>query len=167
MSSLNPEVRTTHRNPLDLVEKLAVANDWPFHRQSDEELAAEIAGQWCHYKLWFAWAPEMGVMHLSCALDMKVPEKKKHGIYELLALANDKLWIGHFDLWSAEGVVMFRQALLLSGGAEPNTHQVERLLVTAIEACERYFQAFQFVVWAGKDAAEALEGVLFETVGEA
>ena len=45
--------------------------------------------------------------------------------------------------------------------------QVERLLVTAIEACERYFQAFQFVVWAGKDAAEALEGVLFETVGEA
>ena len=62
---------------------------------------------------------------------------------------------------------MFRQALLLSGGAEPNSQQVERLLVTAIEACERYFQAFQFVVWAGKDAAEALEGVLFETVGEA
>jgi hypothetical protein len=26
---------------------------------------------------------------------------------------------------------------------------------------------FQFVVWAGKSAAEALEGVLFETVGEA
>jgi hypothetical protein len=80
---------------------------------------------------------------------------------------NEQLWIGHFDLWSTEGVVMFRQALLLSGGAEPNTSQVERLLVTAIEACERYFQAFQFVVWAGKDAAEALEGVLFETVGEA
>ena len=39
--------------------------------------------------------------------------------------------------------------------------------MTAIESCERYFQAFQFVVWAGKDAVEALEGVLFETVGEA
>ncbi len=54
-----------------------------------------------------------------------------------------------------------------SGGVEPNTQQVERLLVTAIEACDRYFQAFQFVVWAGKSANEALEGALFETVGEA
>jgi hypothetical protein len=62
---------------------------------------------------------------------------------------------------------MFRQALLLSGGADPNVQQVERLLVTAIEACERYFQAFQFVVWAGRSAAEALDDVLFETAGEA
>jgi hypothetical protein len=75
--------------------------------------------------------------------------------------------MGHFDLWSSEGVIMFRQTLLLAGGAEPNSSQVERLLVIAIEACERYFQAFQFVVWAGKSANEALEGVMFETVGEA
>ena len=72
MSSLHPDMHDdeTAANPLDLVEKLAVANDWPFHRQTDEELAAEIAGQWCHYKLWFAWHPELGVMHVSCALDM-------------------------------------------------------------------------------------------------
>ena len=49
----------------------------------------------------------------------------------------------------------------------PTSAQVERLLLTAIEACERYFQAFQFVVWAGKSAPEALETVLFETVGAA
>jgi hypothetical protein len=85
----------------------------------------------------------------------------------LLSSVNEQLWIGHFDLWSDEGIVMYRQALLLSGGADPNAQQVERLLVTAIEACERYFQAFQFVVWAGRSAAEALEGVLFETAGEA
>ena len=79
MSSLHPDIHDeeTSANPLDLVEKLAVANDWPFHRQTDDELAAEIAGQWCHYKLWFAWHPELGVMHLSCALDMKVPAKKR------------------------------------------------------------------------------------------
>ena len=46
MSSLHPDMHDdeTAANPLDLVEKLAVANDWPFHRQTDEELAAEIAG---------------------------------------------------------------------------------------------------------------------------
>ncbi len=37
----------------------------------------------------------------------------------------------------------------------------------AVEACERYYQAFQFVVWAGKTAAEALDTAMFETAGEA
>ena len=41
MSSLHPDIHDddeTAANPLDLVEKLAIANDWPFHRQTDEEL---------------------------------------------------------------------------------------------------------------------------------
>jgi hypothetical protein len=40
-------------------------------------------------------------------------------------------------------------------------------LLTAVEACERYFQSFQFVVWAGKSAPEALQTALFETAGQA
>ncbi|MGI9405483.1 MAG: YbjN domain-containing protein, partial [Hyphomicrobiaceae bacterium] len=45
--------------------------------------------------------------------------------------------------------------------------QCEALLHGALEACERYYQAFQFVVWAGKDAKEALAGTMFETEGRA
>jgi hypothetical protein len=80
---------------------------------------------------------------------------------------NEQLWVGHFDLWSSENVVMFRHSLLLTGGAEPTDGQCEMLLKTAVEACERYFQAFQFVIWAGKSAKEALGTALFETQGEA
>ena len=86
---------------------------------------------------------------------------------QLIALVNEQLWVGHFDLWSAENVVMFRHALLLAGGAEPTHGQCEMLLKVAVDACERYFQAFQFVLWAGKSAREALDSVLFETEGEA
>ena len=62
---------------------------------------------------------------------------------------------------------MYRHALLLSGGAEPTDEQAAALIKAAIDACERYFQAFQFVVWAGKSAKEGLEGAMLETVGEA
>jgi hypothetical protein len=75
--------------------------------------------------------------------------------------------MGHFDLWRQEDVVIFRQSLLLAGGAEPTSQQVEVLLSSALDACESYFQAFQFVVWSGMDAKNAMEVVLFETVGEA
>ena len=57
--------------------------------------------------------------------------------------------------------------LLLAGGAEPTSQQVEVLLSSALEACECYYQAFQFVTWSGTTAKDALASVLFETVGNA
>jgi hypothetical protein len=36
-----------------------------------------------------------------------------------------------------------------------------------LEACERYYQAFQFVVWAGKESREALVSTMFQTEGQA
>ena len=57
--------------------------------------------------------------------------------------------------------------LLLAGGADADRGQCETMLRVSVEACERYFQAFQFVIWAGKTAREALDCALFETEGEA
>ena len=49
-------------------------------------------------------------------------------------------------------MIMHRQALVLPGGITASTAQCESMLVGAIHACERYYPAFQFVVWAGKIA---------------
>jgi hypothetical protein len=154
-------------NPVDVIEQIAALNDWSFERAGDDEITISVAGGWCDYHVSFSWMEDKEAIHLACAFDLKVPAVRQLEVMRLLSGVNEQLWIGHFDLWSKEGVVMFRQAMLLSGGAEPTSAQVERLLLTAIEACERYFQAFQFVVWAGKTALEALQTVLFETVGEA
>jgi hypothetical protein len=37
----------------------------------------------------------------------------------------------------------------------------------AITECERFFPAFQFLLWGGKSATEALQAAMLETVGEA
>ncbi len=154
-------------HPVDVIEQIAALNDWAFERSGDDELNIVVGGNWCDYQISFSWMEEREAIHLACAFDLKVPEIRKIEVMRLLSAVNEQMWIGHFDLWNQEGVVMYRQALLLSGGVEPSNAQVERLLLTAIEACERYYQAFQFVVWAGKSASEALETVLFETAGEA
>ena len=104
---------------------------------------------------------------MACAFDLKVPDRRRQEVVQLISAVNEQLWVGHFDLWSTENVVMFRHALLLAGGADPTDGQCETMLRVAVEACERYFQAFQFVIWAGKSAREALDSVLFETEGEA
>ena len=154
-------------NPVDVIEQIAALHDWSFERAGDDEITVLVAGGWCDYHVSFSWMAEKEAVHLACAFDLRVPKPRELEVMRLLSGVNEQMWIGHFDLWSREGVVMYRQALLLSGGAEPTSAQVEKLLLTAVEACERYFQAFQFVVWAGKTAPEALETVLFETAGEA
>jgi hypothetical protein len=88
-------------------------------------------------------------------------------VQSLISLINERLWVGHFDLWIKEGIVMYRHALVLAGGTEASGKQCEALLGTALDTCERYFTAFQFVVWAGKLAREALDAAMFETSGEA
>jgi hypothetical protein len=154
-------------NPVDVIEQIAALNDWSFERAGDDEITVSVAGGWCDYHVSFSWMAEKEAVHLACAFDLKVPQPRQMEVMRLLSGVNEQLWIGHFDLWTREGVIIYRQAMLLSGGAEPTSAQVEKQLVTAIEACERYFQAFQFVVWAGKPAHEALQTVLFETHGEA
>ena len=154
-------------NPLDLIERLAALNDWSFDRDSDDELSVAVTGGWCDYHVAITWLEDVEAIHIACAFDLKVPERRRNEVVQLVALVNEQLWLGHFDLWSQENVVMFRHALLLSGGAEPNEDQAAALIRSAIEACERYYQAFHFVVWAGKSAKEGLEGAILETVGEA
>jgi hypothetical protein len=154
-------------NPVDLVEQFVSANDWAFDRRSEEELAAEVPGQWCNYSLYFAWREDMGAMHFTCAFDMKVPPAKRVAISELLAMINEKLWLGYFGLWADEGVPMFRHTSLLSGGTGLSPEQVEDLVDLAVTECERFYPAFQFVIWGGKSAAEAVASSLLDTVGEA
>jgi len=154
-------------HPVDVIEKVAHANDWAFERSGEDEISISVAGNWTDYHVSFSWMEDFEALHLACAFDIKVPEARALEILRLLSLINEQMLFGHFDLWEQEGAVMFRQSLLLAGGVEPTSQQVEVLLSSALEACECYFQAFQFVLWSGMPAREALDSVLFETFGNA
>ena len=154
-------------NPIDLVEQVAGAHDWLFERRSDEEMAVEITGQWCDYRLYFSWIGDLQALHFACAFEMRVPAYKRTDITDLLARINEKLAVGHFDLWAEEGLPVFRQAVLLRGVGGASVEQVEDLVEIAVSECERYYPAFQFVVWGGKTSTEAIEASMLETVGHA
>jgi hypothetical protein len=154
-------------NPLEVVERVASANDWSFERAGEDEITILVRGKWADYQVSFTWMDEIEALHLACAFEFKVPERVRAETQVLIAMVNEQLWIGHFDLWPQDGLVMFRHALVLAGGMEASGRQCESLLGTALDSCERYYPAFQFVVWAGKTAREALDAAIFETAGEA
>jgi hypothetical protein len=157
----------TAANPLDVMEQIVAANEWAFDRRSESEMAAEAPGRWCDYGLYFNWSREISAMHFTCAFDLKVPEKRRGALYELLALANERLWIGHFGMEREDGMPVFRHAVLLRGAPGASAESLEDMIDIAITECERFFPAFQFVLWGGKTPEEALQAAMLECVGEA
>ena len=167
MSGLLATDRERATNPLDVLEQIVAANEWAFERRSDGEMAAEAPGKWCDYGLFFSWSPEISAMHFSCAFDLKVPPEGRGKLFELLALANEKLWIGHFGLEIEEGVPVFRHSVLLRGAPGASAESLEDMVDIALTECERFFPAFQFVLWGGKPPADALQAAMLDCVGEA
>ena len=154
-------------NPVDMIEFVAANNDWSFERSGEDEVAMTVEGKWTEYHVSFSWMEEFEALHLACAFDMKIPQARLAEVQRLIAAINEQLWVGHFDLWTHTGMIMHRQALVLPGGLTASAGQCEAMLVGAVHGCERYYPAFQYVVWAGKTAAEAMSAAMFDTEGEA
>lgn len=153
-------------NPVDIAELVVMERDWAFDRLDDGELLAEVTGAWCKYRVWFNWQEESGGLTLGCVYDAKLPKSAMNRVYALLALANEKLWLGHFEIDTEDSAVAFRYTLLTQGGPGVTPEQLQTLIDTAIQECERFYPAFQSVVWGGKSAGEALEIALFDTIAE-
>ena len=160
---------TEHKrgNPLEAVERMAAANDWSFERAGEDEITILVRGKWTDYRISFTWMFDIEALHLACAFEFKVPDHCRAEVVNLLSMINELMWVGHFDLWFKDGLVMYRNALVLTGGIAASAGQCESLLSTALEACECHYPAFQFVVWAGKSAREALDAAMFQTAGNA
>jgi len=160
-----PAERREH--PVDVVERLAALNEWAFDRADEDEISILVVGVWTHYEVAFTWLPETDSLHVSCSFDLKIPPRRRVEIVALVHLINAQLWLGHFDVWSRDDIVMFRHAHCLAGGAQASDAQCRTIVNAALNACENYHQAFQFVLWAGRSAREAMDLALFETQGNA
>ena len=154
-------------NPLAVVEDVAADNNLSFERSGEDEVTILSKCDWTDYQISFTWMGAIEALHLACAFDLKIPEPRRGEVQRLIASINEQLWVGHFDIWTHTGMIMYRQALVLPGGMAASTAQCETMLVSAIHACERYYPAFQFVVWAGRSAADAMTAAMFDTEGEA
>ena len=164
MTTVTPsEIR--RGNPLEVVEHMAMSHVWEFERASDDELNVVVEGQRANYQVLFTWIHDIEALHLACSFEG--PEGNDAEVERLIPMINSQMWVGHFEFWPAERLIMFRHTLVLSGGVHASPRQCDMLLSAALDACERNYSAFQFVARNGAGAREALEAAMFETAGEA
>ena len=95
------------------------------------------------------------------------PVSRRDEAIKLAAQINENLWLGHFDVWSDDGTIIFRHAMPMIGRDEISIGEVQAMLAAAMDAAERFSPAFQYVILGGMSAEDSSAAALFETCGEA
>ena len=163
---LNTEELAPSFDPLESVEQAVIAEQFPYERD-ELELHLAAPGAWRDHQIWFAYRPEIDVIHVCASLELKAPDDRLREVCELVARLNERLWIGHFDVWSEDGSIVFRHALTLPESEAVSVSQAGALIAAAKEAGERLYPAFHYLLWSGKSPAEAVSAAMFDTAGEA
>ena len=153
--------------PLDLLCALCEAQGWDYQTESQHEIVIEAPGSWAKYQLRCVWRTEDRVLQLLCLPEIQVPDVKRATMFELLALVNEQIWVGHFDIWSNGGVLLYRHGLMLGDDGLLSVGQGQAVVETAIGECDRFYPAFQFALWGDKEPSEALANALVDAAGEA
>ena len=167
MDTPQPEDVDLGFDPLDVVEHVLNAENLEFDRTEDGDLAFALAGDWKDYELWFAWRPEADCLQLCLSLDLRAGKRMRNLAHELLSLINQRVWLGHFELWVEDGEIIFRHAMALPTGERPTLAQAASMIDAAVEAADRFYPAFDFLLKGSKSPADAMAACMFETVGTA
>ncbi len=154
-------------NPIDVVEEVIYQKKWSFSRADEYELVADISSKWCQYRLYFTWSENIRAISFTITFDLKFPQNKIVKAYELIGLINEKLWLGHFDITSKNGIPAFRHTILSNADSDFLHEKLENLVDIAIYECEKYYPSFQQVLFDELEPSKSLIFANFEALGSA
>ena len=154
-------------NPIDMVENIFASKSYELERRNTNEVVVEIQGKWTNILLFFAWEASMKCLHMSCLMDIDNVNDDRSKIFELLALVNENLWVGHFSYWTEQNMPVFKHSVFLNYGEELFEHKIAQMIDIAVNECERIYPVFKVVLTKGMEPKEALYPMLMETMGQA
>ena len=154
-------------NPIDTVESIFTRRAYELDRRSDSEVVVEVQGKWNNMLLFFAWEENMHCLHMSCLMDIQSTIEDRSKIFELLAMANEELWVGHFSYWTEQKMPVFKHALIINDNEAEFERKIAQLTDIAVKECERMYPIFNVVLTKGMDPRQAMYPMTMETIGRA
>ncbi len=154
-------------HPIDIVEYLAEHHEWDFDRIADDQIAMAVEGQWRTYSITLAWSAYDETLRMVCTFEMEPPADKLPSLYHMLNDVNDQCWAGAFTYWDEQKLMVYRYGLVMSGAQSVSPEQVDTLIRAAVGNAERFYPAFQLVVWGDKHPQDAIQAAIAKAYGRA
>lgn len=143
-------------NPIDTIEYIFTKDNISFDRRKDSELVAEILGKWDNMLIFFAYEEHLRCLHISCLLNIETASVDRSKMFELLALLNENLWLGHFSYWSEQKMPIFKHSIILQDTEELFVDKISKIIELSIMECERVYPVFNAVMRQNIPPSQAL-----------
>ena len=153
-------------NPINIFEKISISNNWAFERPLDEEIYVEVPTKYSNLIIQISWSKKDQTIDLKASFYIKMDFSTNDEIFRLLNLINNTINIGHFQINESK-YPTFRYSMIFNDIQNLKFDILNRTLNYAISESEKFFPAFQLILWAGKKAEEAIMFLDFATEGKA
>jgi len=112
------EVSRETGRPIDALDQCFAAFGWQVQRQGDDEIIASVQGSWTNYEMRAVCRDDDRALQFLCFPDIRINSDQYPVVHETISLVNEQLWVGHFELWHATGLIVYRHALILEPAEE-------------------------------------------------
>lgn len=155
-------------DPMDTVETVLAADDrFAAERAEDGDVHFVFKGAWGETAGYFSYRGELPALLFTMGFDLQAPASRRTEAIKLAGQINENLWLGHFDVWSDDGTIIFRHAMPMIGRDEISIGEIQAMLAAGMDAAERFQPAFHFAILGNLAAEDAAQAAFFETAGEA
>lgn len=155
-------------DPIELISRFAVQQDWYLKQTSAHEVLADVPGHWGHYQLYVEWLDDVEALHVEAQLDALIEDVSVDAVQTVLCELNEALFLGHFQLTADRRQIVLRYKLPLRGAGGVSPEQIEDVVDIILGQCEKAAPVLcQLIYCQGQYEAGSASLMMLKTLGEA
>ena len=167
MKERSPANFTELGNPIELVARFVVQQDWFLKQTHADGVVADVPGQWSQYQLRVDWQEDLQVLRVHVMLDLLFDDVPAVRLEKLLSELNGHLFLGHFRLSTDKRQVQLYYVLPLRGAGGATPEQIEDVVDILLGQCEQAAPAFAQLVFAPDQLASSAGLIMVPVAGQA
>lgn len=151
-------------NIISIAEKVLRNMDLNYSRVDENELIVSLPPS---YNLSILLKPEYEMLHFSNDLDLVCSSSKLAIIEDSIIKANERIWLGHFDLISSTNRLVYSLSLPFVYSFLFDEDTFESLINSICDESDRFYHYFKMVLSNKEIPNFSVSSLFQESVGEA
>lgn len=171
----NAKMDSEFDNPIDVIELVCTKLGLGFYRNGETELSVAIIRNKTVYPILIMWRQDTyEAVYFSSDMGISISSKQFKAAAVTVAKANERSWLGHFDITPTENhlnfSIFYTFTIPFASSFNFDEINLEPLLNVIADECERFQQYFEIAMnLKNKDEMSdlSLNTLFFEAMGEA
>ncbi|MDR0580696.1 MAG: YbjN domain-containing protein [Holosporaceae bacterium] len=154
-------------NPIDITETLAAKMDLNFNRIDDNEISVQLKRKNPEYILSVIFKSDYEIIYFSCDMNLYIKKEKYAVITDAIVKANERIWVGHFDLISVDNRIVYSLTIPFVSSFLADEGVIESIMRLITDECDRFYHYFSLILESKDSLDFSISNLFLESAGEA